>query len=459
MRNRWILVAATALVVFMATLDTSVVVVALPAIEADFGVRTAATEWVVLGYLLPLVALTLPAGRLLDRAGPRSTLILAVAGFALASAAAGAAPTLHVLVGARIVQGAFAGVLFALVPMIATRAVRPEYVGRASALVMTLGPIGAVSGPPLGGLITGAWGWPWIFYLNVPLGLLVIAVALAQLPPDRLPARPGRSFLAETALLTAATAALLIGLSLGAGHGLGWLAPALLAVPPVLVWWRGQAGRPFRELMAVPGVPAPVAAVLLNALAISLIEFLAPFFLQRELGLSAAAAGTAVLAFPVGMVAAGPLGGFLGDRWGASRTAFAGVLITTAGALLLIPLETSWHPADLSWRLAIAGIGTGLFAGPAFTLVMTGAPDALAGTAGAAQSLARQLGFAVGPALATASWAFSGYAPSGMRGGMAVAACAGLLALVILARGSRPRRPSTGGHPVGEASPSPAAQG
>ncbi|MFC5747302.1 MFS transporter [Actinomadura rugatobispora] len=434
-RNRWWLVAGTALVVFMATLDTSVVAVALPAMERDFGVRTAATEWVVLGYLLPLVALTLPAGRWLDGAGARSALVLAVAGFTASSLAAGAAPALAVLVAARIAQGACAGVLFALIPMISTRAVRPEYAGRASALVMTLGPLGAVSGPAAGGLIAGTWGWPWIFYLNAPIGLLVIAIALVQMPPDATPPRrPDRSFAGETALLGAATGALLLGLSLGASHGPGWLGLAGLAVPPALAWWRSAASAPFRDLTRAPGLPGPVALVLLNALAISMVEFLAPFYLQRVLGLPAAAAGAAILAFPAGMVLAGPVGGLLGDRWGAARTTLLGLVVTTLGTLLLVPLDGGWRPADLSWRLAVAGIGTGLFAGPNFAMIMSRAPGALAGTAGAAQSLARQLGFAVGPALATASWALSGYALPGMRWGMAVAACAGTAGIIVLWR-------------------------
>ncbi|GAA2429345.1 MFS transporter [Actinomadura vinacea] len=433
-RDRWWLVAGTALVVFMATLDTSVVAVALPALERDFGVRTAATEWVVLGYLLPLVALTLPAGRWLDGVGARSALIFAIGGFTASSLAAGAAPVLAALVAARLVQGAFAGLLFALVPMISTRAVRPEHVGRASALVMTLGPLGAVSGPAVGGIVTGTWGWPWIFYLNVPVGLLVIAIALAQMPPDARVRPPGHSFLGESVLLGTATAALLLGLSLGASHGTHWFGLAALAIPPVLAWWRSGPSAPFRELVRVPGVPGPVVLVLLNAVAISMVEFLAPFYLQRVLGLTAAAAGVAILAFPAGMVLAGPLGGLLGDRWGAARTTLLGLIVATAGTLLLVPLDAGWEPSDLSWRLAVAGAGVGLFAGPNFMMIMTRAPDALAGTAGAAQSLARQLGFAFGPALATAAWALSGYRPPGMRWGMAIAACAGAVGLLVLWR-------------------------
>ncbi|GAA4105092.1 MFS transporter [Actinomadura miaoliensis] len=442
-RDRWPLVAAMGLVVFMATLDTSVVAVALPAMERDFGVRTAATEWVVLGYLLPLVAVTLPAGRWLDRVGARPALVALVGGFTLASLAAGAAPGLAWLVAARVVQGAFAGTLFALIPMVATRAVRPGQVARATSLVMTLGPLGAVSGPALGGLIVQAWGWPWIFYVNSPLGVLVIAVALAQMAPDGPLRPPTRDLLAECAVLTLAMAAILLGFSLAAGHGPGWLALSLAAAPPLLLWRRMDASRPARALVRTPGVNGPLLLVLLNAVVVALVEFLAPFYLQRELGLSAAAAGTAILAFPAGMVLAGPLGGFLADRWNASRTAGLGVLVGGVGAALMIPLDSAWSPADLSWRLAVAGAGTGLFAGPNFAMLMLNAPDEARGTVGAAQSLARQLGFSLGPALATIAWALSGYALSGMRAGMALATAVSVSALLIHWRTGHASPPAT----------------
>ncbi|MBD2898418.1 Riboflavin transporter RibZ [Actinomadura sp. RB99] len=424
-RNRWWPVVGCGLVVFMATLDTSIVAVALPAVERALGVRTAAAQWAVLGYLVPLVALSLPAGRWLDRTGPRAARVLATGGFTLSSLAAGLAPGLGALVAARVVQGAFAAVLFALVPAVTVRAVRPELAGRASALVMTLGPLGAVSGPVLGGLIVQAWGWPWIFYINVPAGLVVIAIALASLDRDAL-ARPDRAFAAEALLLATAATALLLALSLSASRGPAWLALALAAVPPLAWWWRTQTSAPFRRLARFRPAAAPVAAIMLNALVISLVEFLAPFYLQRVLHLSPVDAAATILAMPAAMVAAGPVGGLLGDRWGTSRTAAAGAAVTTAGVLLLVPAG-----GDLGWRLAVVGAGTGLFAGPSFAMLMARAPSALQGTAGAAQSLARQLGFSLGPALATLAWAGTGYSVAGMRIAFGVAAVAGLAAVPL----------------------------
>src|SRR5690606_17430551 len=173
-KNRWALVAGAGIAVFMAQLDATVVQVALPTIEADFGTATSLSQWVVLAYVLPLIALSLPSGRWLDGVGARAALTFAVTGFAVSSIAVGLAPGMGWLIAARVVPGGFGAVLFALVPVLATTAVRPEARGRAMGVVMTLGPLGGVSGPLLGGLLVDTLGWPAIFYLNVPVGLLVI---------------------------------------------------------------------------------------------------------------------------------------------------------------------------------------------------------------------------------------------------------------------------------------------
>ncbi|MFI0372323.1 MFS transporter [Actinomadura sp. 1N219] len=450
--NRWRLVAATGIAVFMAQLDVTVVNVVLPTIEDEFGAGPSVAEWVVLGYVLPLIALTLPAGRWLDQVGRREALAVSVAGFAAASVAVGLAPGIGWMIAARVVQGAFAAVLLALVPVLTTIAVRPEVRGRAMAVVMTLGPLGGVTGPALGGLLIEHLGWPWIFILNVPVSLLVIALGWTSLAagdrpvpagPDG-PAKsrmPGRARLVETALLGGAAIALMLALSLGAGHGPGWLALAVAAVPLTMAWWRLPDGRPVRELLRAPGMSAPHLALMAEMAAVMSVQFLIPFQLQRSGTATPAEIGLTMLAFPAAVMVTGPIGGALADRFDGRAVAIAGAAAVTAGLVLLVPAGTGWGPADLAWRLAVAGAGAGLFAGPNQTIAMGRAPRHLLGTTGATTSLARQLGVALGPALATATWSLTGYGVDGMRAALGLAAVLGAVSVLVQVRGVRASRP------------------
>lgn len=390
-RNRWWLVIAVGVAVFMATLDMSIVAVALPVIEREFHTPTSTTQWVVLGYLLPLIALALPSGRWLDRVGRRSALTFSVTGFAVASIAAGLAPGIETLIGARIAQGAFGAVLFALTPVLATVTVRPEMRGRAMGVVSTLGPLGAVTGPALGGLLIDTLGWPWIFYLNVPVSLVVIAIGLAQLPAGGALRLPDRSLGAEAVLLGGAAVALLLGLSLSASDGPGWLVVAVVALPLLLGWRRMGTSLVVRELVRAPGIAGPHLALLATSASAGVVGFLAPFYLLRVLGVAASAAGLILLAFPLGMAVFGLVAGAVADRWGSRQTAVAGTVVVVAGLLLLVPLGGQWSAIDVAWRLAVLGIGLGLFNTPNMTMAMSSAPAVLLGTAGASISLARQL--------------------------------------------------------------------
>ncbi len=159
-----------------------------------------------------------------------------------------------------------------------------------------------------------------------------------------------------------------------------------------------------------------------------------PFFMQQVLGESVSAAGVTILAFPAGMALMGPVGGFLGDWWGPRRTAVLGAVLFTAGLALLLPMDGSWSLADLAWRLFLAGCGNGLFNAPNMAMAMTHAPPRLLATTGASTSLARQMGFALGPALATLVWFFSSYQPEGMNGAMTLATVVSALSVVVLVR-------------------------
>ena len=430
-RNRWWLVIAAGLAVFMVALDSSIVNVALPSIGQSFHAPATVSEWAIIGYLLPAVALVLPAGRWLDRSGHRPAFVLAVSGFAFSSALAGAAPAIGWLIAARVLQGGFGALLAAIFPALVAGAVNPAVRARAMSLVATLGPLGAVAGPALGGFLTGTVGWPAIFYVNVPVSLLVIAIGWRTIEAGGGLRLPDRGWLFESLLLATATTFLLGALTQAPARGLVWLLAAIVALPLMVFWSWLPASRPVAELVRSSGLGAPLAALLLNVTGIAGAAYIAPFFLEQRLHASSAVTGLAVLAFPLGMALTSSLGGYLADRWQARGMTVIGTLVIALGLVLLAPLSNAWQPLDLSWRLAVVGVGIGLFAGPNMAVAMQQAPAHLLGTAGAATSLARSLAFALGPALATVPWALSDYNLAGMREAAVVSVAAAALALTV----------------------------
>ncbi|WP_166534405.1 MFS transporter [Blastococcus xanthinilyticus] len=440
----WPLVAAAGLAVFMAMLDTYVVTVALPSIGGSFGVGPAGLQWVVLAYFLPMAALALPTGRWLDGAGHRAAFLLAVGGFAAASLACALTGSLGVLLIARAAQGVFAAMLTALTPVLVTVAVRPEVRGRAMSVVATLGPLGALSGPALGGWLTEAAGWRALFLINVPIGAVLAVLAVRALPAGARLRWPGRSWVAEAVLLGGAVLAVVGALTLTVQAGAGWLALTVIAVPLLGLWRRLPTSAALLAVARARPVRGGVLALALASTGTSAVVYLVPFFLTRQAGTSPGGIGLALAALPLAMVVLGPLGGLLADRVGAHRVALAGAVVVVAGLVLLLPLSTAWGAADLAWRLAVVGAGMAVFVGPNQTRIMSAAPPSSLATAGGASGLARSLGFGLGPALVTAAWAGAGYTPAGMRLAVVLTAAAALGAVVALAlTGPRSSRRAT----------------
>jgi MFS family permease len=436
-RNMWWLVAGAALLIFLAQFDTFVVAAALPTMQGELGFRTDSAQWVPLGFLLPMIAVSLPAGRWLDRVGARPALCFAVTGFALSSIAAGLASDLGWLIGARVLQGVCAALMIAQAFSLATIAVQPSARGRSMAAVATLGALGAVSGPTAGGYLTEAAGWPWIFFVNVPICLLLVGISWAQAPSDGPLQAPSPDAVWETATLGAAAAVIVLSFFLSAGHGLGWLALAALAVPFLALWARLPGSETVIGLVRRPGMMALHGAMLTVFASFLLVLFLAPFYLQRVQHASVATVGLTLLALPSAQLALGPVGGIVTDRWGARPPAAAGVGTLIGGTAMLLPLDPGWTTPDLAWRLGVMGAGLGLALGPLQTMAMSHSPVELLGTASATINLARQFGIALGPALATVLWASSGYHIAGVRAAFGLAVGLGLtsLATIVLARG------------------------
>lgn len=437
--DRWSLVVAAGLLSFVAMLDMNVVNLALTDIAAGLHVSAGVAQWAALGYQLPLVALLLPAGRWLDQVGTRSALLLAVSCFATCSVLAALAPCASWLIAARLLQGTFGAVLFVLMPVLAATSVRPELRGRAMSVPATLGPLGAVTGPVVGGLLLDHLGWRAVFLVKLPVCLAAVLIVRRYAPRRGGLRLPDRGSLGDAALIGAAVAAVLLGLTL-APTAPQWLLLALPAVPLVLLWLRRPGGRPVAEVLRAAGTTGVNAAVLALAAGFAACQYLLVQHLRGPQGESATATALTMLAFPLGMVLAGRVGGRLADRWGARPTALTGAVITTCGLAALIPVDADWSALDIAARLAAAGAGMGLNGGPTQALVMTASPPGKLATTGSAVQLSRSLGFALGPALATAAALAGGRTTTGTHAGIALAAAVAATAVLLLAlHGRRPR--------------------
>jgi MFS family permease len=380
------LVVAASLAIFVAQLDATIVNVALPAIAS-----ATVAQWVVLGYLMPIIGLALCAGRWVDVSDPRRVLRLACAGFALAGVACGLAPSFGWLVAARVVQGVFAVLLLALSPVLTTVAVAPGRRARAFGVAMLFGTAGGMTGPVLGGWLVEAFGWPWIFYVNVPVLALVVVLSGRSLPlGDRL-SWPSRRWVVEAASFGGGAVGVLLGLLLSPW----FLAGAVLLV----VWWRGADAGPVRALVRTRGVLEPHVALVFVYTGLFVVTFVLPFFLRDP-----STAGWVLLAFPMAALVTSYFAGQVADRVGTRLVALCGVGVIAVGLVLLL---FGAGPADLAWRLALVGAGFGLFNGQLQVLLMGNVPRERLGLTAATSNLVRQVGIAAGSATGAALWSLS----------------------------------------------------
>ncbi|USX54021.1 MFS transporter [Lentzea sp. HUAS12] len=418
-RANWSMVAVAGLLAFIAMLDMSVVNVALVDISRELDIDQETAQWAVLGYQLPVVALLLPAGMWLNGAPGRSVLLVSVAGFAACGLLAAAASGPVWLIGARIAQGVFGAALFVLMPVVAARSAPPALRGRAMSVPATLGPLGAVIGPAAGGPLVDAFGWQAVFLVKIPVCLAAFLLTLRHGDPAGRWTTPDLSSVRGAALSASGVGLVLLGLTFATGSPT-WAAFCIAGLVALVVWSRG-AGRPVRAVVHESGTGGVHAAVLVLALAFATMNYLVGLRLQEVDRLSATATGTTLLAFAAGMGLAGPVGGRLADLFGAHRIAPAGAALTAVGMASLLTLGPQWTQGEVAWRLLVAGVGMGLYGGPAQLLVMTSVPAEKAATAGATVQLARSLGFTLGPACATAAWTAGG--PSAGLWLATVAAC------------------------------------
>lgn len=427
---KWRVLLVTGSGIYMSTLSNGIVNVALPVLTREFGASLALAQWVVLGYILCITGLLLPAGRVADMLGRKEVFLTGFVVFATGAALCGLAPSLQWLIAARVVQGIGGALVQANSGALVTMAFPRSERGRALGMIGSCVSAGALTGPMVGGVITAYWGWRWAFYVIV----LVSAVAtpagwrlLRSSPANR----DQRFDLPGAALFMLAVGSLM--LALNRGPQAGWTAAltlGLFALSAVAAVAFLQVERRVRQptvdlrLFRNRGFSAAVGAGFLSFLAISSTVLLMPFYFQYVLHLPPDQAGLLLAAQSFTMMVLAPLSGWLSDHLGARLMTAAGLTLEVIGLGSIALLRVDEHPLWAAARLVILGLALAVFNSPNSSAMYGSVPPERLGLVGGFQALTRNLGQSLGQTIAGVLWSVGTLAAVGAAGTVGAGAAA-----------------------------------
>ncbi|HEY8524532.1 MAG TPA: MFS transporter [Acidimicrobiales bacterium] len=412
--GRWRALAVTQVAGFMSLLDVSIVNVALPSIQRGVDASPGAAQWVVSGYALTFGLALVPAGRLGDALGRRPMFLIALAAFVATSAVSGAAPTAGTLVAARLLQGAAGGMMAPQVSGLIQNLFRGAERGRAFGILGATIGLSTAAGPVVGGLILsvadGPDGWRWVFYVNLPIGLVALALAPRSVP-DTGRDRAGLHLdLVGVALLGGGVLGVLLPLvqaDAGGGGELAWLLGPAVALLATFAWWERRVadrGRPplvDPRLARVPGYVTGAGIGLVYFFGYTGIWLVFARYFQDGLGYSPLRSGLAVTPFALGVAASAVVAGRMVARVG-RRLTVAGLAAVVGGlavaALVLRHVEGDGAAWAAAGPLLVGGLGGGMVTSPNITLTLEAVPVRMAGVAGGALQTGQRVGSALGTA-------------------------------------------------------------
>jgi EmrB/QacA subfamily drug resistance transporter len=445
-RRRWTVLAICALSLFLVGLDTTIVNVGLPSIGRGLDAGTRSLEWIVDAYTVVFASLLISSGALADRFGRRRVFQCGLAVFGAASLACALAPSLGVLVAARSVQGAGASMLSPVALAIVVNAM-PDPRERAQAIGVWASVFGLsmAAGPVTGGALITAFGWRSVFWINAPV-IAAAVILSALLVPESRAQRARRLDLPGQALLTVAVSVCVAVFI--EGPRIGWASP--LAWAGYLITVAAAAGFTLAELhrreplmdlglFRRPAFTTAVLGAVAVFAALNVTLLLNTLYLQHARGWTPLAAGLATLPMALGATACAPLSGNLAGRRGPRLPLLLAGAFITAGALCLAGLRQDTGIPLLLLAYLLIGTGFGFANAPITNTAVSGLPPARAGVAGAITSTARQVGSAIGIAIAggLAAGASPGHLAQASRPGWLVVTACGLI-LFIVARAARP---------------------
>jgi EmrB/QacA subfamily drug resistance transporter len=433
-----------ALAAFMGSLDVTIVNISLPTISRYFDVGTGMVSWIVLAYLLVMSSFLLAFGKIGDLKGFKRVFLAGFAVFVAGSFLCAVAPSIKLLIAFRMLQALGAAMLTAIGPAMVTVFLPPEIRGKALGIVATFASLGIAMGPPIGGLLTSFLSWRWIFFINIPVGIVAILIGKAVLPeseprpgpePGPMPGPLGQK--ARFDLLGAGLVFLsLFGLIFGMNMGgeMGWTSPAIagcligsIVLAAVFVLRESRFSEPLVDLKLFrnPSFTSANVAVLLVMLVYGGAVFLFPFYLEYVKGLGTDVAGLILMVPSIATIIVAPRAGALSDRIGSRKICVAATLLCVAGFYLLSFLDANSSRAFIFAALVILGLSLGMFLPPNSNLVMAQSPAEKCGVASSLMMTARNVGTVIGIAVFetvfSARVSMAGLSDGAVPGGVALA--------------------------------------
>ena len=414
---------------FLATVDGSIINVSLPTLVRALHSEFAVVQWVVLAYLLTITCTMAVIGRLADMVGKKFIYMLGFVIFTLCSALCGLAPTVNWLIAFRVLQALGAAMTMALGAAIVTEAFPPEERGRAMGFIGAIVSVGIVTGPALGGMILGVLSWRWIFYVNLPVGIIGIILAQRYVPDFKPGGRQTFDVLGALSLCFSLLL-LLLGLTLGQQQGFFQLqiyclmgAGLLLLVMFIVIEHRVAQPMIDPKLFSNSVFSTNLTTGVISFIALGGTVILLPFYLENILGFPSMKVGLLMGVIPVMLGITSPFAGALSDRIGSRKITMVGLVLMLTGYLAASTLNLDTTAVGYIVRIFAIGAGIGMFMSPNNSAIMGAASRRQLGIVSGMMAQSRTLGQTVGVAVIGAIWAGRTlyYAGAGNRVGATLA--------------------------------------
>ncbi|MCG7849299.1 MAG: MFS transporter [ANME-2 cluster archaeon] len=407
-KYKWRAMLVVSIGIFMATLDASIINIALPTLTRYFNTDIPTIEWVILSYLVTITTLLLTLGRLSDMYGRKPVFCLGLLIFTLGSGLCSLSASATQLIAFRVVQGLGAAMVMANGPAIITDVFPHTERGKAMGLIGAVVSIGSMAGPALGGFLIHWMGWQSIFYINIPLGLLGTVYAFRTLKRDQ--PHDGQKFDIPGAVFMFMSLISLL-LVITRGQELGWDSPAIIGLSVMFaVFLTGfiiaekRADQPMVELSLFRNRPfsASNTSGFLSFVAMFAAFFLMPFYMEEILGYNTVHMAMALIAVPLVMALVAPVSGWISDRTNSFKLSSLGMAVTCLALIFLGNLDQNATFLDIVFMLGMIGLGMGMFQSPNNSIVMGSVPKNRLGIAGGMLGMVRNLGMVTGIAISGA---------------------------------------------------------